>query len=122
MSGDPKRSRFARPDVAAGVLLFAVYCATLARGVTYWDAGEFLAAVHSLGIPHPPGTPLFILLAKVWSMVAAPVAGFTIAVNAFSALCTALAFGIVSNLFWRSTRDAIASFAAALTAGLMSTV
>lgn len=122
MSEDTTRSRFARPDVAAGVLLFAVYCATLARGVTYWDAGEFLAAIHSLGIPHPPGTPLFMLLAKAWSMIAAPMVGFTIAVNAFSALCTALAFGIVANLFWRSTRDAIASFAAALTAGLMSTV
>ncbi|MEO7042859.1 MAG: DUF2723 domain-containing protein, partial [Gemmatimonadaceae bacterium] len=122
MSDGTTRNRFARPDVAAGVLLFAVYCATLARGVTFWDAGEFQAAIHSLGIPHPPGTPLFILLAKVWSMVAAPIVGFTIAVNAFSALCTALAFGIVANVFWRSTRDAVASFAAALTAGLMSTV
>jgi len=90
--------------------------------MTYWDAGEFLAAIHSLGIPHPPGTPLFILLARVWSVIAAPLVGFTIAVNAFSALCTALAFGIVANIFWRSTDDAISSFAAALTAGLMSTV
>ena len=122
MIGDTPRNRFARPDAAAGVFLFVVYCLTLSRGVTYWDAGEFLAAVHSLGIPHPPGTPLFILLAHVWSMIASPVVGFTIAVNAFSALCTALAFGIVANLFWRATGDAIASFAAALTAGLMSTV
>ncbi|MEO7103039.1 MAG: DUF2723 domain-containing protein, partial [Gemmatimonadaceae bacterium] len=122
MSGATTRSRFARPDLATSVFLFAVYCVTLARGVTYWDAGEFLAAIHSLGIPHPPGTPLYIMLAHVWSMVAAPLVGFTIAVNAFSALCTALAFGIVANLFWRSTGDAISSFAAALTAGLMSTV
>jgi len=122
MSAATMRSRFARPDVAASGFLFAVYCVTLARGVTYWDAGEFLAAVHSLGIPHPPGTPLYIMLASVWSMVVGPFVGFTIAVNAFSALCTALAFGIVANFFWRSTGDAIASFAAALTAGLMSTV
>src|SRR6185437_878114 len=103
MIGDTPRNRFARPDAAAGVFLFVVYCLTLSRGVTYWDAGEFLAAVHSLGIPHPPGTPLFILLAHVWSTIASPVVGFTIAVNAFSALCTALAFGIVANLFWRAT-------------------
>lgn len=94
----------------------------MARGVTFWDAGEFLAAVHSLGIPHPPGTPLFVLLARVWSLLLAPVLGFTLAVNAFSAFCTAMAFGLVANLFWRWTRDATASFAAAATAGLMSTV
>ena len=115
-------SRFARPDVIVFAFLVTVYFVTLARGVTYWDAGEFLAAVHSLGIPHPPGTPLFILAARVWSMIAAPVAGFTIAVNSFSALTTAAAFGIVANLFWRSTGDAEASFAGAATAGLMSTV
>jgi hypothetical protein len=108
--------------VAAATFLFVVYCVTLARGVTYWDAGEFLAAIHSLGIPHPPGTPLFVLLAHAWSAIAAPVVGFTIAVNAFSALSTALAFGLVANILWRSTGDPIAAFAGALTAGLMSTV
>ena len=111
-----------RPDVAAFVVLFLVYLFTLARGVTYWDAGEFLAAVHSLGVPHPPGTPLFILCASAWSMVAAPIVGFTVSVNSFSALTTAAAFAIVANIFWRATGQATASFAGALTAGLMSTV
>ncbi|MGI8507750.1 MAG: glycosyltransferase family 117 protein [Gemmatimonadaceae bacterium] len=111
-----------RPDAAAAAFLFAVYGATIAHGVTFWDAGEFLSAVHSLGIPHPPGTPLFVLLARVWSMLLAPVLGFTLAVNAFSAFCTAVAFGLVANMFWHWTRDALASFCAAATAGLMSTV
>ncbi len=114
--------RVVRPDVAAAALLFVVYCLTLARGMTYWDAGEFLAAIHSLGIPHPPGTPLFVLMAHVWSMIASPVVGFTIAVNAFSALATATAFGLVANIFWRATGDGLAAFAGALTAGFMSTV
>lgn len=116
------RLRVVRPDVAAAALLFVVYCVTLARGMTYWDAGEFLAAIHSLGIPHPPGTPLFVLLAHVWSTIASPLVGFTIAVNAFSAVTTAAAFGLVANIFWRATGDRIAAFAGALTAGLMSTV
>ncbi|HEY5086888.1 MAG TPA: DUF2723 domain-containing protein, partial [Gemmatimonadaceae bacterium] len=120
--GRPLRLRVVRPDVAAAAFLFAVYGVTLARGMTYWDAGEFLAAIHSLGIPHPPGTPLFVLLAHVWSMIASPLVGFTIAVNAFSALSTALAFGLVANILWRATGDAVAAFASALTAGLMSTV
>lgn len=122
MVGRALRPRIVRPDLAAAAFLFVVYCVTLARGMTYWDAGEFLAAIHSLGIPHPPGTPLFVLLAHVWSMIASPLVGFTIAVNAFSALSTAAAFGIVANIFWRATDDAIAAFAGALTAGLMSTV
>ena len=123
MTGARGASRRAvRPDVAAAAFLFVVYCLSLARGVTYWDAGEFLAAVHSLGIPHPPGTPLFVLMARVWSMIASPVLGFTIAVNAFSALMTAAAFGLVANIFWRAAGDGLAAFAGALTAGLMSTV
>lgn len=111
-----------RPDLAAGAFLFALYAITLARGVTFWDAGEFLAAIHSLGIPHPPGTPVFVLAARVWADLLAPVTGFTIAVNAFSAVCTAAAFALVANLFWRWTGDALIAFCAGLAPGLTSTI
>ncbi|PYO05219.1 MAG: hypothetical protein DMD30_14340 [Gemmatimonadetes bacterium] len=95
---------------------------TLAPDVTLWDSGEFLAAIHSLGIPHPPGTPLYVLIGKVWSMMFASVFGFARAINLLSAVCTAFGCGILTSLFAKWTDDGFAATAAGLTAGLMSTV
>jgi hypothetical protein len=104
------------------VLLLFVYMLTLAPGVTLWDSGEFLAAIHSLGIPHPPGTPLYILIGKVWSVLFASVFGFARAINLLSAVCTAFGCGILTSLFAKWTGDGFAATAAGLAAGLMSTV
>lgn len=56
---------------AAGVALLVLcgYLVTLAPTVTLWDAGEFITAGKVLGIPHPPGTPLFVMLGHVWADV-----------------------------------------------------
>ena len=103
------------------ILLF-VYMLTLAPGVTLWDSGEFLAAIHSLGIPHPPGTPLYVLIGKVWSILFAYVFGFARSINLLSAVCTALGCGILASLFAKWTGDGFAATAAGICAGLMSTV
>ena len=70
---------------------------TLAPGVTLWDSGEFLAAIKTLGIPHPPGTPLYILIGKVWSIAFADLFGFARSINLLSAVCTALGCGILAS-------------------------
>jgi hypothetical protein len=113
--------RWIAPTVVVLVLLF-VYHATLAPTVTYWDAGEFLSAIHSLGIPHPPGTALFVLIANVWTKIFSPWLGFAYSVNIFSAVCTATACGIAAWLMQRWTGNSAAAIAGALTAGLMSSV
>ena len=53
--------------VTLGALL--LYLATLAPTTQFWDTSEYSTAVHALGIPHPPGNPLFILLAHAWGLL-----------------------------------------------------
>jgi len=110
-----------RAFVLVATTLGVVYLASLAPDVTLWDAGEFASSVESLGIPHPPGTPLFILVARAWRLVL----GFlptAVATNLLAAACTAVAGGLAALLSVRWTRDTAAAYAAGLGFGSMSTV
>ncbi len=104
----------------------ACYLLTLAPGVTFWDAGEFIAAAHGLGIPHPPGTPLYVALGRAWAVLLSPIADPARAMNLLSAICTALAGALMAALVVRETRaragaswGAVAGVACA---GLMASV
>jgi len=112
-----------RAALGAGLAMFAVYAATLAPGVTFWDSGEFIAAAHSFGIPHPPGTPVFVIALKAWAELLGFLT-FARATNLFSAVCTASAVAI-TVLWLARTRGALplsASVAAGISAGAMSSV
>lgn len=105
----------------AAFVLLVVYGATIAPDVTFWDAGEFIAAAETLGIPHPPGTPLYVLLLAAWTRLL-PWVPTALATNLFSAACTAVACGVGAILIARWTRRLLPAFAAAICAGSMSTV
>ncbi len=68
---------------------FVVYCFTVAPTTSYWDCGEFITCAHTMGVPHPPGAPLFIMIGRVVSMIPF-VADIGLRINMISVLVSAL--------------------------------
>ena len=78
---------------AAALAIFAIYVATLAPTTAFWDTSEYIAAAKVLGIPHPPGNPLFVLLAHVWGLLPLA-AGYAARINLFAAFTSAASAGL----------------------------
>jgi len=49
-----------------GFVLFGIYAATAGRGVGWEDSAFFQLALATLGVPHGPGFPLYVLLGHIW--------------------------------------------------------
>ncbi len=80
---------------------------TLAPTVTLWDAGEFITAAKVLGIPHPPGTPLFVLVGHVWGGVVA-IGEYAWRLNLMSACFSAAGAGCLFLVAHRLLTDEVA--------------
>jgi hypothetical protein len=76
--------------VSLGALL--LYILTLAPTTQFWDTSEYMAAAYTLGIPHPPGNPLFVLMAHVWGMIPM-VSSYAQRINLFAAATSAVSAG-----------------------------
>ena len=75
-------------------LTFIVYFNTMAPTVSFWDTGEFIATSHILGIPHPPGSPLFLLIGKFFSLI--PISSdIAFRVNILSPIFSALTISLL---------------------------
>ena len=70
------------------MLTLGVYVYTLCPTVFWDDAGELIAACYTLGIPHPPGHPLYAILGKLFTLI--PVGSPAYRVNLMSAFFGAL--------------------------------
>src|SRR5438128_10776775 len=76
--------------VSVGALI--LYILTLAPTTQFWDTSEYIAAAYTLGIPHPPGNPLFTLIAHAWGLIPWA-AGYAERINLFAAATSAVSAG-----------------------------
>ena len=56
-------------SLVCGVAVWALYVFTLAPTTGFWDTSEYIATAHILGMPHPPGNPLFVVIGRVWTLL-----------------------------------------------------
>jgi hypothetical protein len=109
--------------ITAGTALL-VYSLTVAPGLTWAnfgaDGGELITAAVTLGVPHPPGYPTYVLLGKLVSLI--PLGEMAYRFNLFSAICMTVAATAVTGatLNWKPDRSPrpVRFNAAAVAAGL----
>jgi tetratricopeptide (TPR) repeat protein len=99
-----QRKSFRRYNLIFGWLSFVisatVYLLTIEPTTSLWDCGEFIASAYKLEVGHPPGAPLFMIVARFFSLFASDVAQVAKMVNAMSALASAFT---ILFLFWTIT-------------------
>jgi hypothetical protein len=71
-----------------------VYLRTISPTVSFWDCGEFITCSYILGVPHPPGAPLYILVGRIFSMIPF-VKDIGMRVNVISSLSSGLTIMLV---------------------------
>jgi hypothetical protein len=75
MINTPKeKQRYHRINMVSGLLIFVValltYWLTMEPTVSFWDCGEFIATSSKLQVGHQPGAPLFLMIGKMFSLLA----------------------------------------------------
>ena len=87
------------PPALAALAVFAACLFGLSPSAYWLDSAELGAAAHELGIPHPPGHPLYALTAKVFDLL--PLGSIPWRMNLASAVALALAAALLAGLFAR---------------------
>ncbi len=90
-----------RISALLALLVSAVtYLLTIEPSASFWDCGEFIASSYKLEVGHPPGNPVFQLIARFFTMFGDNMHA-AILVNAMSALCSALTiFFLYLTIVW----------------------
>jgi len=81
-----------------------VYLLTIEPTSSFWDCGEFIATAFKLEVGHPPGAPLFMIIARFFALFAGgDVSKVAMMINAMSGLASAFT---ILFLFWSITHMA----------------
>ena len=88
-----------------GWVIFAfalfVFGSTIESSASFWDCGEFVPAALKLQVVHPPGAPLFILIGRMFTLLAGDdMSKVPVMINMMSAISSAFA---ILFLFWTTT-------------------
>jgi tetratricopeptide (TPR) repeat protein len=80
-----------------GVFLtaFIVYLKTMAATTSFWDCGEFIAISNILGIPHPPGYPLYAVIGRTTILLLPFIKEIAVRINLLSPLFSAVTVAFV---------------------------
>lgn len=81
----------------AFLIAFITFYLTMEPTVSWWDAGEFIASATKLEVGHPPGAPLFMLIARIFASLAGDPTQIAKMVNLVSVLASAFT---VMFLYW----------------------
>lgn len=91
------------------ILVFGIYLYTSPRLPTgYADSEELMAAAYTLGISHPPGYPLFVLLGKLFTFI--PIGTIAFRFSIFSSFFGSLTVLLVFSIIRKITKKTVASF------------
>jgi len=88
---DIKKFKLWNKVTALAVLAISAftYLSTIEPTASFWDCGEFIASSYKLEVGHPPGNPVFQLIARFFTMFTGPDKA-AVMVNSMSAICSAL--------------------------------
>ena len=95
---------YKRLNTIIGWLVFAVaavtYCMTIEPTASFWDCPEFITTGYKMEVGHPPGAPIFMLTANLFSQFTSDPSKVAMMVNIMSAILSALC---ILFLFWSIT-------------------
>ena len=97
---------YARLNTLTGWLVFliatAVYTLTVEPIASFWDSGEYIATSYTLGVPHAPGAPFYLLVGRLFSFLSlGDPLRVAYWINMLSGLCSSFT---ILFLFWSITR------------------
>lgn len=109
-----------RPTSWAFLIAFILYSYTAARTVTFEDSGLFILSGYYWGLPHPPGYPLYTVLAHIFTFF--PLSTVAFRVGLLSVLAGALSCALMYRIFLRTSSAKSLALAASLAVSFASTV